>query len=278
MPPQKRLNNPSVAREGAFTLIELLVVIAIIAILAALLFPVFATVKAAARQSVCQSNLKQIGGAVQQYAQDWDGVYPLGLDFADVSSEAIDGWRMFPEELNPNAYATVKELAALPNRKGFVDQVLASYLKAQAIWHCPSDIGLHYRHIKQPDGSILYHGDITEEGSTAYEVYNTSYGYRSELGMAGWTIDQGKTLTNLMVFADMAGYWHTRFSRSVRDKDTADTSDTAKWSLNALYADGHVKNVPWSVYMTSWNEEGPTIEYYKNLDNSGGGGDGRLRP
>lgn len=61
-----------VSRKG-FTLIELLVVIAIIAILAAILFPVFAKAREKARQSTCTSNLKQIGTAIQMYAQDWDG-------------------------------------------------------------------------------------------------------------------------------------------------------------------------------------------------------------
>jgi prepilin-type N-terminal cleavage/methylation domain-containing protein len=58
-------------RKG-FTLIELLVVIAIIAILAAILFPVFAQAREKARQTVCASNLKQLGIAQQMYLQDFD--------------------------------------------------------------------------------------------------------------------------------------------------------------------------------------------------------------
>jgi prepilin-type N-terminal cleavage/methylation domain-containing protein len=60
----------------AFTLIELLVVIAIIAILAAILFPVFAQAKAAAKKTADLSNTKQIGTAVQIYLNDSDDTYP----------------------------------------------------------------------------------------------------------------------------------------------------------------------------------------------------------
>lgn len=72
----------------AFTLIELLVVIAIIAILAAILFPVFAQAKEAAKKTACLSNTKQISVSMMMYAQDYDDclfnqLYPGGAA-ADV--------------------------------------------------------------------------------------------------------------------------------------------------------------------------------------------------
>jgi prepilin-type N-terminal cleavage/methylation domain-containing protein/prepilin-type processing-associated H-X9-DG protein len=61
---------------NAFTLIELLVVIAIIAILAAILFPVFAQAKEAAKKTHCVSNTKQTALAALMYAGDYDDMIP----------------------------------------------------------------------------------------------------------------------------------------------------------------------------------------------------------
>ena len=62
----------------AFTLIELLVVIAIIAILAAILFPVFAQAKLAAKATSCLSNLRQLDTSFVMYQTDNDDQFPLG--------------------------------------------------------------------------------------------------------------------------------------------------------------------------------------------------------
>ena len=61
----------------AFTLIELLVVIAIIAILAAILFPVFARAKDAAKDTANLSNAKQMGTAILMYSGDNNDYFPL---------------------------------------------------------------------------------------------------------------------------------------------------------------------------------------------------------
>ena len=75
----RREKRPAAIRLG-FTLIELLVVIAIISLLAAILFPAFSLVRERARQTSCASNLKQLGLAFMQYAQDFDEHYPIGID------------------------------------------------------------------------------------------------------------------------------------------------------------------------------------------------------
>lgn len=65
----------------AFTLIELLVVIAIIAILAAILFPVFAQAKIAAKKTSALANVKQSAAGVIIYTADADDNFPSSYSY-----------------------------------------------------------------------------------------------------------------------------------------------------------------------------------------------------
>lgn len=111
-------------RRKGFTLIELLVVIAIIGILAAMLFPVFARAREAARKTQCLSNTKNICLAVLMYANDFDDatyLFPYGWDSrANVGTCGYGGakWKGNPFLREP--------------------VILEEYIKNRDIWRCPS--------------------------------------------------------------------------------------------------------------------------------------------
>ncbi|CAN5412915.1 hypothetical protein BH11ARM2_BH11ARM2_15070 [soil metagenome] len=110
----------------AFTLIELLVVIAIIAILAAILFPVFARVKEAAKKTACLSNLRQIGTGLTLYLGDNDDRCPDRRDLKSSFPGGYKPWTSWPASDPRGAWAEV---------------VFDPYIKNKDIWTCPSVAG-----------------------------------------------------------------------------------------------------------------------------------------
>src|SRR5687767_11619333 len=109
----------SSGRRG-FTLIELLVVIAIIAILAAILFPVFARAREAARATSCKSNLKQIGTAFAMYRQDYDETMPLN-------------------NFSVNSDTSCLAQTTRTHFGGTMGNSLQPYIKNAQLFTCPSD-------------------------------------------------------------------------------------------------------------------------------------------
>jgi prepilin-type processing-associated H-X9-DG protein/prepilin-type N-terminal cleavage/methylation domain-containing protein len=84
--------------QKGFTLLELLILLVVIAALVAILYPIFAKAREAARQRTCLGNLKQIGMAYLMYAEDYDGALcpaPYPISNMTVTGEAYCGsdWR-----------------------------------------------------------------------------------------------------------------------------------------------------------------------------------------
>jgi prepilin-type N-terminal cleavage/methylation domain-containing protein len=129
----------------AFTLIELLVVIAIIAILAAILFPVFAQAKEAAKKTACLSNAKQIGTALKIYLGDSDDVMPL----------------FYAYNSDPAIYA--------PAQLKGTERLLLPYTKNQDLFKSPLDNGGPYL---AADPGLLARNI---RASSYWQAYGSSY-------------------------------------------------------------------------------------------------------
>lgn len=189
---------------SGFTLIELLVVIAIIAILAAILFPVFAQTKGKANQTACISNLKQLGEALQMYAQDSEGKLPSDVMAYDIKTP--------PDDLNR------------------LRSKLVSYTKNIAIFKCPSDsgapgIGSSGQSLYNILGSSYNYGGWIQSTSGSGYV-NT----RSNI-----ILDSLQPASEMGLMAD-AYKWHVCI-------DNSETVNRYLEKYNLLYVDGHVKLV-----------------------------------
>ena len=137
-------------RSRAFTLIELLVVIAIIAILAAILFPVFAQAKLAAKKTTDLSNLKQLSLSLNMYGTDFDDTDPI------TSPVLAPSFYTMPIDRTPTANPT--------NRSIFWANSIQPYVKSYAMYKGPQQ-----QHDNFPFGTLP--APTTVAGGVTLNVY-----------------------------------------------------------------------------------------------------------
>jgi prepilin-type N-terminal cleavage/methylation domain-containing protein len=175
-------------KRNAFTLIELLVVIAIIAILAAILFPVFAQAKAAAKKSVCLSNIKQMSLGMMIYSNDSDDILPSSNESAPASVTAacriiIDypGLSWCPGDNRALGWKDPAEVQNLATE-------VYPYVKSLGLYTCPSALNV----------SSAIFGFLTTAGAG-----NSSYAYNG--AVSGKSTTSASTVANLIVLQGAGG-------------------------------------------------------------------------
>jgi prepilin-type N-terminal cleavage/methylation domain-containing protein len=146
--------NRKRASTRAFTLIELLVVIAIIAILAAILFPVFAQAKLAAKKTKEISNMKQVGTAAFLYLGDNDDTNPQGDDYAEWLWPFLFApyTRTTPQDWTSGGKDTIFWSPSDAPRP----QYLAGFARVNQVEGMGLQKTFHLKKVKDPDGIDAY--------------------------------------------------------------------------------------------------------------------------
>lgn len=217
---------------SAFTLIELLVVIAIIAILAAILFPVFAQAKRAAKTSTCASNLRQVATAIQIYQGDFDDAYPntgdpflwFGRHFRwPIMPYLAIGQKQKAGDFTATAGAPlILKCPEDPTATGTFDGT--SYAYSAALYHSPEQIASY------TIASIQYVSNANE-GLCITQTASSMEQPAQKITVEEWLNAHRNNGTAF-------GFWGVQTAWNVPGKDRY------VGSRNAAFGDGHVKLIP----------------------------------
>lgn len=209
-----RTPSPNRCRGAGFTLIEMLVVIAIIVILASLMFPLVGTAMEKGRRTSCRNNVKQVGLAMMQWADDHKGWLPLKNELP-----GYDGSGNLQGEY--------------PFRNHVLKLASNGYVTVTSIWICPSD---------------RWDGDandipIVDPKKFDYSTYDTM-GNCSYMYVSGYNNARSPEIpTKAPVLTDESNGQENGAATPGNMPDITDVDNHGAKFRNVLYLDGHVAAV-----------------------------------
>ncbi len=272
----ERTTLPFVMERGwHFTLIEMLVVIAIIAILTALLAPTLQKALAAARDTECTNNMRQLGVTAFMYCSDYDDRLPQ--PYPTVNPQASwDKMLMWPDLLMPYAFPGTRA-----TRLGYEYKVAyggKNYRVPRGIFNCPAVTMAVRAAVSWSDAYVA--GRMLGIGANLMLIPNASERRWSKSARPSRDVKEpGKTL----LFTDFTGFTTTdkepsgRHFQYLYDSSVANV-DFPLWykgaglplrhgdkqKFNVCAADGAVKAVFWALMPYNW---GPDERSLNNINN-----------
>jgi len=226
-------------KSKAFTLIELLVVIAIIAILAAILFPVFAQAKAAAKKTQCLSNGRQIGIALMLYLNDNDDRYPQ--EHPSTANPVVDDSEGQLEEIDYGS----------PFDK-ILPYVASKDSSKTSLYICPADSDPHGLHLLDSSGNCIGSnplapppGPLSSYLLNAYYLFGATESQIVELTRSVYVSERRDSFCDVH-YHPWLGEVELPLNAADQANPVALAFDRHTTGSNGFYAEGHAKWSPFS--------------------------------
>lgn len=263
-------------RKG-FTLIELLVVIAIIAILAAILFPVFAQARNAAKGSATISNIRQIALAHLMYADDNDGAFSMAHEWDSPDSNFTIGgaryntwvWNVYPYQKNAQVMAD-QQAPPITRGFGFLNQAtitptfgynqayLAPVFAVSNPWRIQA---VKQTAVAKPSETVMYAGRF-EQVTESRLAFNQVYWYGARTITTAAIVDPPDCF-QLMRSQDRQycfdswgnGFWSNSMGVRTSDagRDSAGVSQRGGRQATVVWADGSARRLTLSALAAGTN-------------------------